>query len=144
MRTRLAALLIPLLALGCVTTQVYRSGTGATYPPTKADAVLVFFSAEDVKRPYEVIAEILTEASSYWGWNDSSLVDGAQKKAAALGANAIIVTKEKGAGAASAMLFGANDRKQQIKAIRFTTRRIRTALDRFPFLGAPTVVPVVA
>jgi hypothetical protein len=120
MRTRLATLLIPLLVLGCVTTKVYRSGSGATYPPTKPDDVLVFFSAEDVKRPYEVIAEILSEGSSGWGYTDSSLVSRAQKKAAVLGAHAIIVTKEKGAGAASAMLLGANDKRQQIRAIRFT------------------------
>jgi hypothetical protein len=120
MRTRFASLLIATLAFGCVTTKVYRSGTGATYAPTRPDDVLVFFSAEDIKRPYEVIAEILSEGSSGWGYTDSSLVSRAQKKAAALGAHAIIVTKEKGAGAASAMLLGANDKKQQIRAIRFT------------------------
>src|SRR5260221_6431045 len=119
MKRLLAALSLTMLA-GCVTANVYRSGTGAVYRPTKKDAVLVFFGAEEVKRPYEVIGEILAEGSSGWGANDSSLVSKAQDKAAKLGAHAIIVTKEKGATATSAMLLGSNDRKQRVQAIRFT------------------------
>jgi hypothetical protein len=112
-------LALGLLLSACVSVKAFRTGTGVAYPPTRPDAVLVFFSAEDVNRPFEVIGEILAEGSSGWGANDGSLVSKAQQAAAKLGAHAIIVTKEKGASGTSAMLLGANDKKQQIKAIRF-------------------------
>ena len=116
-----AALLIAVLVLsGCVSVKMFRTGTGTVYAPTKPEMVLVFFTAEDVKRPFEVIGEIMAEGSSGWGAKDSSLVKKAQQEAAKLGAHAIIVTKEKGASGTSAMLLGANDKRQQIKAIRFT------------------------
>jgi hypothetical protein len=75
---------------------MFRSGRGATYPPTRPDSVLVFFNAEDVKRPFEVIGEVLAEGSSGWGVNDSSVVKKAGQKAASIGAHAIIGTREKG------------------------------------------------
>jgi hypothetical protein len=116
-----AVLAVAVLLLGgCVSAKMFRTGTGEVYAPTKPEMVLVFFAADDVKRPFEVIGEILAEGSSGWGANDASLVSKAQNEAAKLGANAIIVTKEQGASGTSAMLLGANDKRQHIKAIRFT------------------------
>jgi creatinine amidohydrolase/Fe(II)-dependent formamide hydrolase-like protein len=120
----LLALMMLSLA-GCVSAKVFPSGTGNVYAPTDKDAVLVYFSREDVQWPYEVIAEILAEGSSGWGHNDSALVSKARKKAAKLGAHAIIVTKEKGARAVTAMVLGAQDRVQRVQAIRFIDPRAK-------------------
>ena len=115
-----AILACALTVPGCVSAKVFPTGSGQTYPPTKAESVLVFFDASEVGRPYEVIAEIMTEGSSGWGKNDSSLTSKAQKKASEVGAHAIIVTKQKGAGSATAQIFGANDKVQRVQAIRFS------------------------
>ena len=117
---RLALVTTAVALAGCVSAHVFRTGRGVTYPPTRPDAILVFFSADDVKRPFEVIGEILAEGSSGWGVSDGTVVRKAQKKAASIGAHAIIVTREKGASAASAKLLGANDKKASAQAIRFT------------------------
>jgi hypothetical protein len=117
---RLSGALAIVMLTACVSAKVFRTGTGAVYPATRPDAVLVFFSAEDVKRPFEVIGEIMTEGSSGWGAKDSSLVSKAQQKAAEIGGQGIIITKEKGASATAGILLGANDKKQRVQAIRFT------------------------
>jgi hypothetical protein len=115
-----AVLSIALMLTGCVSAKTFRTGSGVVYAPTKPDTVLVFFSADDVKRPFEVIGEIMAEGSSGWGATDSALVSKAQKKAAEIGAHAIVITKEKGASATAGVLLGANDKKQRVQAIRFT------------------------
>jgi hypothetical protein len=108
---------------GCVSAQAYRSGTGKIYPPTQSDAVLVFYAAEDVKQPYEVIGEITTAGSSGWGKNEGDLINKARGKAAEMGADAILVRPiDKGSGGdkAMAVMFGSNDKSQHVTAIRFT------------------------
>ena len=117
---RAAVFSIAVLLTGCVSVKMFRTGAGTVYAPTRPEMVLVFFSAEDVKRPFEVIGEIMAEGSSGWGAKDSSLVSKAQAKAAEIGAHAIIITKEKGASPAAGLLLGANDKKQRVQAIRFT------------------------
>lgn len=112
-------LLLAVLLTGCVSVKMFRTGAGTVYQPTTPASVLVFFTADDVHRPFEIIGEILAEGSSGWGAKDSSLVEKSQRKAAEIGANAIIITKEKGSGEAAALLLGANDRKQRVQAIRF-------------------------
>ena len=108
---------------GCVSAQTFRSGTGQIYPPTKPDSVLVFYAAEDVKQPYEVIGEITAAGSSGWGKNEGDLIKKAREEAAKLGADAILVRPlDKGSGGdrAMAVLFGSNDKNQHVTAIRFT------------------------
>ena len=73
-----------------------------------------------MKHPFEVIGEIMAEGSSGWGANDSSLVSKARQKAAEIGAQGIIVTREKGASTSAAQLLGPNDKKQRVQAIRFS------------------------
>jgi len=117
----LVALLVCLS--GCVSAQAYRSGTGKTYPPTKADAILVFYAAEDVNRTYEVIGEITTAGSSGWGKNEGDLINKARGKAAEMGADGILVRPiDKGTGASHVMatLYGSNDKSQHVTAIKFT------------------------
>jgi hypothetical protein len=116
-----ALLLLALVAVlpACVSAKMFRTGSGAMFPPTSPGAVLVYFSAADVPKPYEVIGEIMTEGSSAWVSSDDKLVSKAQRLAAQIGAQGIIVTKEKGASATAGVLLGANDRKQRVQAIRF-------------------------
>lgn len=109
-----------MLVTGCASVKVYRTDTGTVYPPTKPDSVLVFFAAADVKRPFEVIGDIMAEGSSSGGVNDAWLVSKSQEKAAELGANAIIVTKLMGATATSAMPLGSSQWEERIQVIRFT------------------------
>lgn len=108
------------LSLACVSSHTFKTGDGGSYAPTRPADVLVFFSAEDVKRPYTVVAEIMTEGSSAWFAKDASLVKKAQAEAAKLGAQGVIITKEKAASATAGLLLGASDHKQRTQAIRFT------------------------
>lgn len=120
-----AILITVLLLAGCVSAKTFPTGSGMSYPPTTKESILVFFSAEDVRRPYEVVAEIMTEGSSGWGKKDSDLTTKGQKEAAKVGAHAIIITKEKGSRVLTAQLFGSSDKVQRIQAIRFTEYSVR-------------------
>lgn len=111
------------LLVGCVSAQTFRSGTGNVYPPTMRDSVLVFYSPEEVNRPYEVIGEITTAGSTGWGHNQGDLLKKARTKAADMGAHAILLRGfDKGSSGdhAMAVLFGSNDKSQRVTAIRFT------------------------
>ena len=103
--------------------QTFRSGSGAIYPPTNPESVLVFYAEEDVKRFYEVIGEITTAGSTGWGKGEGDLVKKACKKAAEMGASAILLRGyEKGSSGdhAMAVLFGSKDKSAHVTAIRFT------------------------
>ena len=129
-RNLLAVVALALAGLvGCVSAQTFRSGTGKLYPHAKPVDVLVFYAVEDVKRPYEVIGEITTSASSGWGIDEGELIEKAREEAARLGASAILVQPlilvrplDKGTGGdrALAVLFRSSDKTQHMTAIRFT------------------------
>lgn len=105
----------------CATTETFRT-TVETYPPVPQDSVLVFFEEADIKVPFTVIGEILAEGSSGWGADNNDLIKKAQKKAAQMGANAILVRPtDKATGSQRVMgaLFGTNDNKQRVTALRF-------------------------
>lgn len=125
MRNRHSVMAVALAALlgGCVSAQTFRSGTGKVYPPTAVDSVLVFYAPEEVTRPYEVIGEITTAGSTGWGHSQGDLIKKARKKAAGMGAHAILLRGfDKGSSGDHAMaaLFGSNDKSQRVTAIRFT------------------------
>lgn len=115
-----AYLLLAVALTGCVSAKVFPSGSGRLYRSTVPSSVLVFFAAEDVGRPYEVIGQIMTEGSSGWGRKDSDLVKRAVKEAASIGAHAIIVSKQKGSSGLTAAIFGTADKVHEVQAIRFT------------------------
>jgi hypothetical protein len=73
------------LMAGCTTTDYL----GKTYPPTQH--VDVFFSSQDVKRPYEVMGEIRAEADDIVSYDamQQKLVQEAMQK----GADAILIEK---------------------------------------------------
>jgi hypothetical protein len=123
MTNRLLVVFLSVLAFACVSAHSFRSGSGKVYAPTSPDSILIFYSEDDVKRPFETVGEISTEGSSAWGHGEGSLIKKARKKAAEMGAHAILVrpfdapnnTKK-----VLAVLFGTNDNKQRMTAIRFT------------------------
>lgn len=120
--TQIAVLVLTCVVAGCVSAQTFRSGTGQFHPPTQPTDVLVFYSEEEVKRPFDVIAEIATAGSSGWGKNQGSLVKKARTEAAKVGADAIILRSyDKGTSGdrAMAVLFGSNDKTQRVTAIKF-------------------------
>src|SRR5687767_5275897 len=73
---------------GCVSAKTFRSGSAQVYLPTNPVNVLVFYAVEDVKRPYEVIGEIMTEGSSGFDKNEGDLIKKSRNEAAKLGAHA--------------------------------------------------------
>jgi hypothetical protein len=120
MRTRIAALLV--VVSGCVGTRTFRSGTAVAYPPTAASKVLVFYSPDDIKRPYAVIGEIDAFGSSGNYVTQGDLTKKACSEAAKLGADAIIVRQYSGGSGgdrALAAFTGENNESEHVSAIRF-------------------------
>lgn len=120
MSRRMLVALLAMVPFGCASTEVFRSSTD-TYAEVPQNSVLVFFDSADIKVPYKVIGEILAEGSSGWGSDNNDLVKKAQKKAGKMGANGILVQpSEKSSGTQRVMgtLFGTNDNKQRVTALR--------------------------
>jgi hypothetical protein len=105
----------------CVSTNSVMLGGGSHFAPVPAPEVRVFLTKEDVKGPYDEIALINASGASSWT-NESQMVRAMQKKAGALGANAIILgdIKEPSSGAkVAAAIFGMDTtRKGKVVAIR--------------------------
>lgn len=126
MSRKLLVALLAMVPFGCASTEVFRSSTD-TYAPVPQNSVLVFFDPTDIKVPYKVIGEILAEGSSGWGSDNNDLVKKAQKKAGQMGANGILVQpaeKATGSQRAMAALFGTNDNKQRVTALRLETQPV--------------------
>jgi hypothetical protein len=120
MSKKLLMVLLAMAPFGCASTEVFRSSTD-TYPPVPQNSVLVFFDKADITVPYKIIGEVLAEGSSGWGSDNNDLVKKAQKKAGQMGANGILVQpsdKATGSQRVMASLFGTNDNKQRVTALR--------------------------
>lgn len=111
MRIPLAALCLAIA--GCSTTQVYQN-PGATFAPTTADRVAVFYSAP--QRAHEVLGVV---SATRWkpGFTDPSVSDALpqlRQAAAQLGADGVVVRASR----------SNNDRHTVVEAeaIRFTDR----------------------
>jgi hypothetical protein len=117
----LCMLFILLFVAGCVTAQITMLGAPGKYSPTTPDKVQVFISESDIKVPFEKIAIIHTQGESSWT-NEQQMIETAKKKAAAIGADGIIIGKinEPSAGAkvAGAVLGVGVDRRGEIIAIK--------------------------
>jgi hypothetical protein len=117
-----AFLLVPLVLSGCASVETFKASP-AQYAPVKQSEVLVYFDQEAIRYPYEVIGELLAEGSSGWGVDQNDLVKKAQKKAAQMGANAILVHEPEassGSQRVMAALFGTNDNKRRVTALRLS------------------------
>jgi hypothetical protein len=83
-----AALLLTLV--GCISTNAVQLGTPTQYPPVHADSVKVFLKEADVEGDFDKVAIVNAEGNYNWA-NDERLIKAMKKKAAQLGANAIIL-----------------------------------------------------
>ncbi|HEX8319086.1 hypothetical protein [Longimicrobium sp.] len=89
-RAALLSLIAAILFSACTTTSAVLLGGSGTYPELNPAEVRVFLRERDVPSEYERIA--LVTAKSDAGWTDETdLIRAMRKRAAKLGANAIII-----------------------------------------------------
>jgi hypothetical protein len=89
-RAALLSLIAAILVSACTTTSAVLLGGSGTYPELNPAEVRVFLRERDVPSEYERIA--LVTAKSDAGWTDETdLIRAMRKRAAKLGANAIII-----------------------------------------------------
>ena len=89
-RAVLLSLIAAILVSACTTTSAVLLGGSGTYPELNPAEVRVFLRERDVPAEYERIA--LVTAQSDAGWTDETdLIRAMRKRAARLGANAIII-----------------------------------------------------
>ncbi len=89
-RAALLSLIAAILLAACTTTSAVLLGGSGTYPELNPAEVRVFLRERDVPAEYERIA--LVTAKSDAGWTDETdLIRAMRKRAARLGANAIII-----------------------------------------------------
>ncbi|HEY0021846.1 MAG TPA: hypothetical protein VGB24_03020 [Longimicrobium sp.] len=89
-RAALLSLIAAILLAACTTTSAVLLGGSGTYPELNPAEVRVFLRERDVPAEYERIA--LVTAKSDAGWTDETdLIRAMRKRAAKLGANAIII-----------------------------------------------------
>lgn len=109
------------LLSGCVNTSAVQLGTPGQFPPTDPEQVQVFLTEADVKVPFEKVALINAEGNYQYA-NDERMIKAMKKKAAELGANAIIIGEFKDPSTASkvanAVLGVGGERKGQVLAVR--------------------------
>jgi hypothetical protein len=83
-------LLAVLMLTGCISTNAVRLGEPRQYPPVTPEEVQVFLKEEDVKAEFDKVA-IINAEGNYTYANDEKMINAMKKKAAQLGANAIIL-----------------------------------------------------
>ena len=103
----LAAVLITLF--GCV--DVTKSGSA--FPPTSASKVELLL--ENPARPYKVVAKLST--SSWWTFQADAMHEAMKKKAAEVGADAIVIDAE----GVRTIGLGSYERYAQADAIKYVT-----------------------
>jgi len=91
-RLILSALLLTVIASGCVATNATMLAHQGVYAPVSPAYVQVYMSEQDVKAPFEKVAVIHAEGESRLT-NETDMIEAAKVKAAAVGANAIILSK---------------------------------------------------
>ncbi len=122
MKRRIVPLLLAAVSLSaCVTTHAIQLGTPGRYPPVDPNQVQVFLKEEDVTVKFDKVAAIEAQGD-YQFANDEKMIKALKKKAAKLGANAIILGEFKDpstAGKVANALIGVGgERKGKVIAIR--------------------------
>jgi hypothetical protein len=106
---------------GCVSTNAVQLGQPNQYPPVNADEVQVFQKESDVKVDFDKVAIIHAEGD-YTLVNDEKMINAMKKKAAKLGANAIIIEEFKDPSTvekiADAVIGVGGEKKGKVLAIR--------------------------
>lgn len=113
---------VVLLALaGCISTNAVQLGTPGQYPAVKPEDVQVFLKEDDVKGDFDKIA-IVNAEGDYSYANDERLINAMKKKAAKLGANAIILGEFKDPSTvekiADAVIGVGGEKQARVLAIR--------------------------
>ena len=118
-RVALASYLLASLT-ACVTTNATRLGTGAALAPVPVESVAIYRTASQVPGKYQEVALLNSKGESSWT-DEAAMFRSMRKKAAELGANAIILdaVSEPSAGAkvASAIFGTGAERKGRAIAI---------------------------
>lgn len=113
------------LTLGCAVASAVKV-SDRTYAPIQSDQVRVFVSEEDVSGPYEKVA-IITSEGDYDFSGKPALIKTMKKKAAALGANGIILGQFQapttGQKIAQAFLWTSANNKYECMAIRLKSKK---------------------
>ena len=116
-----AGLLAVLALAGCVSTNAVQLGQPNQYPPVQPEAVQVFQKESDVKVDFDKVAIIHAEGD-YTFVNDEKMINAMKKKAAKLGANAIIIEEFKDPSTvekiADAVIGVGGEKKGKVLAIR--------------------------
>ncbi len=85
-----AGLFAVLMLAGCISTNAVQLGQPNQYAPVKPEEVQVFMTESDVKNDFDKVA-IINAEGNYAFANDEKMINAMKKKAAKLGANAIIL-----------------------------------------------------
>lgn len=121
MRHGFPLLLAAVSLSACVTTHAIQLGTPGRYPPVDPNQVQVFLKEEDVTVKFDKVAAIEAQGD-YQFANDEKMIKALKKKAAKLGANALILGEFKDpstAGKVTNALIGVGgERKGRVIAIR--------------------------
>jgi len=75
---------------GCVSVSATRLEAGPPRPAVTPDKVRIYRTAQQVGRPYDEVA-LLTASGDYSMTNESQMYEGMRKKAAAVGANGVVL-----------------------------------------------------
>jgi hypothetical protein len=120
-------LLVPFLA-SCVSTKATVLNPGTQLAPLCPEAVQVFTAADKVGKPYTEVALLDSKGDTDWT-SESGMVNSQRKKAAAVGANGIILGDVKdastGAKVAQALLGTSANRKGKAVAIYIPDDSVR-------------------
>ena len=114
-----AALGLMLLLSACVQTNAVRLGAAPARPPVPEAQVVVYRSASQIPGRYEEVALLNSTGEATWT-NEAKMFESMRKKAAKLGANAIVLDamSEPSAGAkVAAAVFGVGGAERKGKAI---------------------------
>ncbi len=122
MPRRTVPVLLAAVALSaCVTTHVIQLGAPGRYPPVDPEQVQVFLKEEDVGAKFDRVAAIEAEGD-YQSVDAEKMIKAMKKKAAKLGANALILGEFRdpstGAKVANAIFGVGGERKGRVIAIR--------------------------
>ncbi len=120
-RPEWAGLLVAVAASACVNTQTIPLGTPGRYPPADPEQVQVFLEEGDVPLKFDKIA-IIDAEGDYDSVNQEKMIKVMKKKAAKLGANALVLGEFKepstGEKVAKHILGIGGERRGRVLAIR--------------------------
>lgn len=114
-------LTVVMMLAACISTNAVQLGQPGQYAAVTPEEVKVFLTEEDVKADFDKVALINAEGNYNWA-TDEKLINAMKKKAAQLGANAIILGEFKDPSTvekiADAVIGVGGEKKAKVLAIR--------------------------